>query len=112
MIQKNKKFRGSTLIWILCTVLLTIAGCTQSYLPWVAGPAWTLRSSEVCNTMPVSVEVSQRELENFCEDNRQSVEEYRRYLESDIPWATSPEVDQRRRHHTRQFIEQYDRECQ
>jgi len=91
-------------------IALGCVGCDKPYLPWNAGPSWSSAGSE----QPRQVEpqqVIQRDLENFCEDNRESVEIYRRFLEPDFDWNTTPSAEERRRRYMEQFIRQYDAEC-
>lgn len=99
---------------IVCFVGILITstlGCDRPYLPWNAGPRWGTSGHErpaVVNEEPT---VPQRRIEDFCRDERATVESYRRWLASEEPWSSSPDVDERRRNYTQQFIDQFDREC-
>ena len=99
------------LVLITTIGLLVFAnqGCDKPYLPWNAGARWP--SSEQPRRHVRTERVPQRPIENFCEDNRQSVENYRHYLEPGYEWNAPPDVVERRKRYLRQFIEQYEQRC-
>lgn len=104
-------FLKAALICFIGIMILSSSGCDQPYLPWNAGPSWSTSGGEVQAQRQDLVTTPQREPENFCEDNAETVESYRRFLESSEPWHSSPEVDARRRQYARQMVEEYDQEC-
>lgn len=97
-------------ILIAFIVFFATAGCDKPYYPWNAGPSWRSTGSEEMTTATRET-LPQREAENFCEDNRETVENYRRFLEPDYNWGVSPEAEERRRRYTQQFVDQYDNRC-
>lgn len=86
------------------------SGCDKPYLPWNAGPSWSSSGAEQPQQAQTRQTI-QREIENFCEDNRETVEAYRRFLAPDYDWNVPPTVEERRRRYTQQFVDQYDAEC-
>ena len=84
-------------------------GCDKPYLPWVAGPSWGSSGNETPQAR--REQVPQREIEDFCRDNRETVEAYRRFLEPDFDWGVSASEEERRRRYTQQFVEEYDERC-
>lgn len=104
-------FLKAIFICFIGLMMLSSSSCDQPYLPWNAGPSWSTSGSEEQARRQELVTTPRREPENFCEDNAETVESYRRFLESSESWHSSPEIDARRRQYARQMVEEYDREC-
>lgn len=102
-------FVKTSLLLLIGLFMIVNQGCDKPWLPWNAGPSWS--SGQESPSRVQREEVPQRPLENFCEDNEQTVENYRRFLEPDYNWGVSPEVEERRRRHCEQFVRQYNERC-
>lgn len=109
----NKKYISFCLLFF-CSII-TI-GCSASYLPWNAGTRWNLTDSSYLNAPQIQTNYALQhfeDMEDFCEDNRHSVELYRTYLLPTYTWdrRLSPSQIESRRENIQSFIEQYDGNC-
>lgn len=85
----------------LAVTLLFAGSCDKPYLPWVSNP-WPSSGDEA--PAPRAEPTPQAPLEGFCEDMRESIDDYRTYLEDE-------NLTESRRRNIRGLVEQYDREC-
>jgi len=93
---------------ILFTFVFTFlyVGCDRPYLPWVQSP-WQLsneRGHSSSSSEPQSESVSQGSIEDFCTDMRDTIVDYRLYINDES-------VSVSRRNNIKRLVEEYDRQC-
>lgn len=89
---------------------ILLPGCNKPYLPWVRSSNWD-RPAEEPPREPREP-LTRLPLEDFCEDNRETVALYRTFLDPDYDWGVSPNVEARRRQYCQQFVDQYAELCE
>lgn len=90
-------------------VVVMLTGCDRDYLPWVSNP-WP-SESVTQGDADVTENILQAPAEDFCDDNREVIDQYRRFLELDYVWPGTDADAIRMRQYCRRFVVQYDRLC-
>lgn len=97
----------ATLLSIAAIAIATLyGGCNNPHSPWNKNP-WPPKGERGhgrSTPKPRPESIPQDSVEDFCEDMRDSIEQYRSYLEDES-------LSERRRDNIRNLVEQYDREC-
>ena len=110
--EKNDTWLVLTrMVFLVIVGLITaslLGGCDGNYLPWNSNP-WRGRIRRTAESH--SEYIIQAPPENFCEDNRETVQQYRRFLEPSYVWYGSTATVARRQRYCRWFVEQYSRFC-
>lgn len=114
--EKNKdRFVNTAFALVVAAVVLgfviMLAGCDRSYLPWNASPWSSMSFSENSVGHSETSRIPQAPAEDFCEDNRETVDQYRSFLNPNYVWPGTDTEVVRRRRYCRRFVEQYDRLC-
>lgn len=103
----NQKFRIAFCVGLAIVGVVFIGSCNQPHLPWNKS-TWPPRGERLLerqDSTPSSVtNESQEPLEDFCEDMKESIDQYRSYMEDET-------ISERRRRNIRNLVDQYDREC-